>query len=516
MIKKNNKDSIINNKVEHLNKKYIKKTIFKSLEDNILYMKELFTNDDNFIIRYLENNNNNSLNYCLVYCDGMVNSIVINENIIKPLMLSQYDPSDENIVYNLAQHVLLTNEIKITDKVKDIIENVTYGDTILFIDGVDKALILNTKQFNLRTPTEPESEKNLLGPREGFTESMLINLSLIRRRLRTNDLKLKYLTIGEKTNTKVCICYVESVVNKEVLDELYKRISKIEIDGILDTNYIAELTRENRRSPFRTTGYTEKPDVVVAKILEGRIAIMVDGTPIVHTIPYLFTENFQNAEDYYLSFYFSSFTRILRILGFLLTVTLPALYVAVVAFHQEMLPSPLLIMVTSERQSVPLPAALELAIMLIVFDILRETGARIPQNVGQSLSVLGAIVIGQAAVEAKLVAAPVIILVAFTGITSLLVQKLNSPIIYARIFLFLLASTLGLFGFIIGTSVLLIHILNLKSFGVSQINIKGDYKYQDNKDTVVRSPWWYMLKRPKTLSNNTTRMKSLGDINNGN
>ncbi|MGE5455857.1 MAG: spore germination protein [Ignavibacteriales bacterium] len=516
MIKKNNKNSIINNKIEHLNDNYIKKTISKSLEDNILYMKELFKNDDNFKTRYLENNNSDSLNYCLIYCDGMVNSIVINENIIKPLMLSQYDPSDENIVYNLAQHVLLIDDVKITDKVKDIIENVTYGDTVLFIDGADKVLILNTKQFNLRSMTEPESEKNLIGPREGFNEALLKNLSLIRRRLRTNDLKIKYLTIGEKTNTKVCICYVESVVNKDVLDELYKRISKIEIDGILDTNYISELTRENRRSPFRTTGYTEKPDVVVAKILEGRIAIMVDGTPMVYTIPYLFIENFQNAEDYYLTYYFSSFTRILRIIGFLLTVTLPALYIATVAYHQEMLPSPLLIMVTAERQSVPLPAALELAIMLIVFDILRETGARIPQNVGQSVSVLGAIVIGQAAVEAKLVAAPVIILVAFTGITSLLVQKLNSPIIYARIFLFLLASTLGLFGFIIGISILLIHILNLKSFDISQVNIKGGFKYQENKDIAFRSPWWHMLKRPKILSNNTTRMKSLGDINNGN
>jgi spore germination protein KA len=345
---------------------------------------------------------------------------------------------------------------------------------------------------------------------------MLINLSLIRRRLRTNELKLKYFTIGEKTNTNVCICYIDSTVNKDVLKEVYKRISKIEIDGILDTNYIAELTRENRMSPFRTTGYTEKPDVIVAKILEGRIAIIVDGTPMVHTVPYLFVENFQNSEDYYMSYFYTSFSRLLRISGFLLTTILPALYIAIVAFHQEMLPDPLLILLMSERQSVPLPADIELGIMLIIFDILRETGARMPQNIGQSLSILGAIVIGQAAVEAKLVAAPVIILVAFTGITGLLISKLNSPIIYVRIVLFLLASTLGLFGFIIGLSLLIVHILNLKSFGVPQLNIKGEFKYQNVKDILFRAPWWHMFKRPKMLSNNINRMRPLGDNNNDN
>ncbi len=298
MVKKYNKNSIINNKIESINNRYIKKSIFKSLEDNILYMKELFNNDDTFITRYFENNNNKNLQYCLIYCNGIVNSNIINENIIKPLMFSKYNLNDEEIVSGLTNNILLIDEVRVTSKVKEIIENVTYGETVLFIDGIDKAIILNTKQFDSRSVEEPNSEKNLIGPREGFTESILTNISLIRRRLRTNDLKLKYLTIGEKTNTKVCICYVDSIVNKGVLEELYKRISKIEIDGILDTNYITEIIRENKKSPFRVSGYTEKPDVVVSKVLEGRIAILVDGSPMVHTIPYLFNENFQTSEDY--------------------------------------------------------------------------------------------------------------------------------------------------------------------------------------------------------------------------
>jgi len=205
-----------------------------------------------------------------------------------------------------------------------------------------------------------------------------------------------------------------------------------------------------------------------------------------------------------------------RFLSFFTTTALPAFYIALVAFHHEMLPTPFLLIIASERQSVPLPAALEVAFMLIVFDILRETGIRMPQVVGQSISVLGAIVIGQAAVEAGLVAAPTIILVAFTGITGILVPKLNAPIIYTRLLLLLLSSVLGLVGFVIGFSLVFIHILNLKSFGISQLNLNGEFKYQNIKDSIFRGPWWKMHSRPKVLSNNINRVKSLGDNINDN
>jgi spore germination protein KA len=301
---------------------------------------------------------------------------------------------------------------------------------------------------------------------------------------------------------------MNGIANNEIVDEVFRRLGLIVIDAVLDSNYITELIRDKRWALFRTSGYTERPDVVVGKMLEGRVAILVDGSPVAITVPYLFIENFQSSEDYYLSFYYTSFSRLLRIVGFFLTVGIPGIYIAIVAFHHEMLPTPLLINIAAERQSVPLPAALEAFIMLIVFDILRETGIRMPSNIGQALSIVGALVIGQAAVEAKLVAAPMIIVVGITGITNLLVPKLNAPAIYLRLFLLLMSSIFGFFGFVMAASVMMIHILNLTSLGISQITLSGSFRFQEMKDLTFRSPWWKMRLRSKQITNNMVRLKN--------
>ena len=247
---------------------------------------------------------------------------------------------------------------------------------------------------------------------------------------------------------------------------------------------------------------------MAAKLLEGRIAIFLDGTPVVLTVPYLFIENFQNSEDYYLNFFYTSFSRVLRILGFFLTVTVPGFYIAIVAFHHEMLPTPLLINIASERTGVPLPASAEAFIMLIVFDILRETGVRMPSNIGQALSIVGALVIGQAAVEARLVAAPMIIIVGITGITGLLVPRMNAPIIFVRIFILIGASVFGLFGMMLTLCTLFIHMLNLDSFGVSQLTPSGKLQFQQIKDMAIRAPWWKMIQLPKRTAWSTIRQKT--------
>lgn len=474
------------------------------LDDNISISKELFSDMDLIHYRKIEPQGVADLRYFLIFCEGMVDVEIINNNIIKPLMTLAPKES-HSLIKSLLASVLQVGEVKTIESFRCVIESVTAGDTVLFAEGCNQAVVLNTKDFCLRSIEEPDNEKTLVGPREGFTESLIQNLSLVGRRIHTNEFKTKMLTLGERTKTSVCVCYLDSLVDKSVLENLFNRLNHIAIDGILDSNYITELIRDRHFSPFRATGYTERPDVVVGKLLEGRIAIFVDGSPMVLTIPYLFIENFQSSEDYYLSFYYTSFARILRICAFLLTVTIPGLYIAIVAFHQEMLPMQLLIRIALERQSVPLPASLEAVIMLIVFDILRETGIRMPSNIGQALSIVGALVIGQAAVEASLVAAPMIIVVAATGITSLLVPKLNAPILFWRFLLILMATCFGFFGFTIGMSLLLIHINNLTSFGVEQISLKGSFRFQSIKDIFIRAPWPMMTKRPENLTENSTR-----------
>lgn len=505
MLKKDNlKEKFINDKVKELNSDLSKINVSKSLNENVNIMKTLFKDDDIFIMREIRNNDNKHLSFVLTYSNGLVDPIIVNENIIKPLMLIG-DIDKKDIVDYLEKNVLQICELKRTDKYSDIVKDVTYGDVVLFIENSSEALILNTKFFEKRYIIEPENEKNLAGPREGFTEILITNLSLIRRKLRTNKLKFKCMTLGDISNTQACICYIDGIVNKDVLLEVERRLSKIKIDGVLDTNYITELIRDNKWSPFRTTGYTERPDVAVGRILEGRILIILDGSPMVMTVPYLFIENFESSEDYYLNFYYTTFSRIMRVLGFVLSILVPAFFIAIVVYHKEMLPTPLFINIAIERNSSPLPAAVEAFIMLIVFDIIKETGVRMPNNIGQTLSIVGAIVIGQAAVEAKLVAAPMIIVVAFTGITSLLIPKLNAPVIVFRYLLLILASALGLFGVIIGLSLILVQILNLTSFGIPEVNVSNKFRFQAIKDIFFRAPWWKMNKRPKELSSNITR-----------
>lgn len=503
-----NKQKKIDEPVDDINQQLDSIRLTRSARKNAAAIKELFKDVDVFRTREVRNMHDESIRYWVLFNDGVVSSMMINENILKPLMLST--AATPCTLESVIEQIVQIGESEKTASIKKIVDALSYGDTVLFTDGIAEAAIFNTKGFTLRAIQEPDNEKTLSGPREGFTEALIPNLSLIRRKVRTHALKMKFISLGRRTLTQVCVCYIDGIVNKNIVDELFRRLQTIDIDAVLDSHYVAELIRDARYSPFRAMYYSERPDIVIGKLLEGRVALFVDGSPVVITMPHLFIENFQSTEDYYLSFWYTSFSRWLRMLAFILTVTVPAFYIAIVAFHPEMLPTQLLISIANERANVPLPAALEAFVMLIVFDLLRETGIRMPTGVGQALSIVGALVIGQAAVEAKLVAAPMIIVVAIAGITTLIVPKLTPAVIPMRFFLLILASMFGLYGLMLGVSVIIIHILNLHSFGVPQIMLSGRLKYQDLKDTFFRAPWWTMRQRPKMLSDDRIRMKPGG------
>jgi spore germination protein KA len=431
---------------------------------------------------------------------------LIERSIIKPLMTSTDARAESGLADTLMNRVLLISDIRKTDRLREIVESVTYGDTVLYMNGEREALILNTRKFQIRSVEEPNNEKTLSGPREGFTESLIANLSLVRRKIRSNDLKMRYYTIGKRTKTAACICYIESLAKKQIIDELYRRLDRIDIDGVLDSNYVIEMIKDSPYSPFASVGFTERPDVTVGRLLEGRIALFIDGTPVVITVPHLFIENLQSSEDYYLNYTMTSFNRILRIIALILTTTVPSLYISVVAFHHEMIPTNLIISISSARKTVPLPAAVECVIMLGVFELIKETGARMPTNTGQALSIVGALVIGEAAVQARLVAAPMIIVVSITGISSLIIPKMSAAVIYMRILLLILSTMFGFYGFILGSAVIVIHVLNLRSFGIPQVALSGYIRFQNVKDIAIRVPWFRMNLRPKMLSDNPVRM----------
>ena len=482
------------------------------LSENMKIIKEIFEDDGMLRLRVCQNNYNKKIVCGIFFLDGMAKAELVNDSIIKPIIeMAGILSENEDVLSEIYKSFVYAGEIKRTGNIEDIITSVIYGDTALMAEGSDEALIINTKGWETRSISEPQNEKTLRGPREGFCEGLMKNTSLLRRRLKTPDLKFKTKNLGTRSNTMVCLCYLDSLVNRDVLKKLEKRLEEINIDGVLDVNYIDELTRDNKWTPLKTSGITERPDVVAGRLLEGRIAVMVDGSPSVMTVPYLFIENLQSDDDYYINFFFSSMGRLLRIISLIITVAVPGLYVALTTFHREMIPTNLALSISQARQGVPLPIVVECLVMLLVFEILRESGVRMPSNVGTALSVVGAIVIGQAAVSAKFVSAPMVIIVSVTGITGLMVSKLKGAIIIYRTFLVLAASVLGMYGLIAGMVIIVAHALSLTSMGVNYGAYLDSWKTANIKDIYIRFPWWEMITRPGVITKNRIRQQRGGE-----
>ena len=384
--------------MDYMTKDYKKTEFSADLDMNISLFKNIFKNDAILRNRTVEIGKT-GYRASVFYMDGMINSEILNESIIKPLVLAEIKPDDIN-AKNISSKILFAGEVATATTADAAISGVLYGDTVLMLEKENTVLVINTKGWRTRGVTEPADEKVLKGPREGFDEAALLNIALIRRKLLTPDFCVELQRVGRRTETIVFICYLESLADKGVLKELKKRIAAIDIDGILDSNYIAELISEKNSPLLKTMGSTERPDIVAARLLEGRIAVVVDGTPVVLTLPYLFSENFQSDEDYYVNFRIASASRMMRYLCFFLAVSVPAVFIALLTHHLGLLPTNFLLSVSALREGVPMSSVTECLLLVLVFEILKETGIRTPQSQGYALSIVGGLVVGQAAVEA--------------------------------------------------------------------------------------------------------------------
>ena len=470
---------------------YENMTLSETLSENIAVFKEIFRSDD--ILRMRRFKISGNIDCALFYMDGMINSESINESIVRPLILSENAVGD---VTYISENILFANETKVSKYLSDMLRAVLYGDTILLIDGQSRALTINTKGWRTRGIIEPMDERVLQGPREGFDEAAMFNLAMIRRRLLTPDLCIEMLRVGRRTDTLVFVCYLKSLASERIVKELKKRISEIDIDGILDSNYISESIRDHPMSLLKTIGSTERPDIVAARLLEGRIAVVVDGTPVVLTLPYLFSENFQSDEDYYLNFLVSSVGRILRFVCFFLAVSVPAVFLALTTFHLKLLPTNMALSIAELRQGVPMSSVTECILLILVFEILQETGIRMPQGLGHALSIVGGLVVGQAAVEARIISAPMLIAVALSGISGLMIPRLKGVVFYLKLLLVAASALFGLYGYISLSAVFVIRVFGMNSFGVDYTVSLNDPDFQNIKDTFFRAPWWALIKRP--------------------
>ncbi len=478
------------------------KTLTKSLDDNIAIFKSVFLDDQTVKYRVFQNKHLNAARCCTIYLDGMANSEIINENIIEPVLREDFTEniSGESLMEELRYKVLVANNIAISDNLNTIAAALFAGDTVFLLEACKMALLISSKGWESRAVTEPESARVVRGPREGFTESIMTNISLIRRKIKSHELKFKFKEIGERTHTKTCICYIDDIVSKGILKELEKRLDEIDIDGIIDSGYIQELIRDAPFSPFETVGHTERPDVVAGKLLEGRIAIIVDGSPVVLTVPFILAETIQSNEDYYNNYIYASFNRILRGVSIIMAVSVPSIFLAIVTYHQEMIPTPLLLSISASREGVPVPTVLSMFVMLLIFDILREVGNRMPAPIGQAVNIVGTLVLGEAAVQARLVSAPIIIIAAFTGIVTLMNINLIGSTIIVRTLLLLASALIGIYGSIFGFTASVLHLMSLKSFGVPYTLNIASVKNHNGQDFWVRAPWWFMTLRPKIIA----------------
>lgn len=420
----------------------------------------------------------------LIFIDDLSNAGLISENVIFSLNKLKPIPKGESAKKRLEE--FLENSIDISalgmakDK-DDAIMHVLSGDPIIVFDELEEILFVEAKGFPVRGIGTTETEAVLKGPREGFNELIVNNVALIRRRIKNPKLKFETSVVGSESNTSVAICYLEGTAPEELIQNVRDKVQGLDLRFILDTNYIEDALK-NQKSFFDTVGYTEKPDEVCAKVLEGRVAVIVDGTPFVITVPYFFLENFQMPDDYYLNKYFTNFNRILRWIAFFLATMVPGIYVAITTHHFGMLPSMVMFRLAVSRAGVPFPAYVEVIVMMIAFQLIKEAGLRLPQPIGGAMSIVSALILGEAAVGAGVASRITIVIISLSALSYFLIPKLYGAVSFWALLLVTFSAAFGIPGFLGGFVLLIVHLSNLDSVGYQflyPIGSINEYKYRD-------------------------------------
>lgn len=484
-----------------------------NIEEDLSRLRLIFDRSSDIVFREFQTRS--GVKAGLIFLDGMTNSDIVIETILEPIMNDTYVPEKEapltrNLVNRILQNQLIpAKQILIGHCLQDVIDHVLSGDSVLLIEGEAVAMLIDARGAKSRSIEEPAAEVVIHGPRDGFTEDLRTNTSLIRRRLKTPRLKMESMKVGRLSKTEIAIAYVDGIADHSLVSKVRARMGRIDIDAILASGYIEELIEDSPKIIFPKIVSTERPDKLTANLLEGKVGIIVDNSPFALSLPGTFIEMMQASEDYYNRFMFSTVIRLLRFIFLVISLLLPSIYIALSTFHQEMIPLSFLLGMASSRESVPYPALVEALLMEISFEALREAGVRLPRQVGQAVSIVGALVIGQAAVEAGLVSAPLVIVVSITGIASFIIPNYNQgmAVRLLRFPMMILAGSLGLFGVLMGILVLMIYLASLRSFGVPYLTPIMPLQIQDLKDVFMRLPWRKMRTRPtETGKNDLQRM----------
>ncbi|WLR50371.1 spore germination protein [Bacillus tianshenii] len=467
----------------------------------IEYIKDSFENPADLIIHHIKKS---TYSVAVIYFKSLADKEIVQREIIDRL---QHAELHEPLTETFRRIISTPSTLEKTDD-KTLLDELLDGSAIVLIEGESDYICCSVFAVRGREPSPSESEITIRGPHEAFTERLEMNISLLRMRIRHPKLRLKSVTVGKEVRTRVVIAYLEHIAPQSVLDELVKRLNKIDVNYVLESQQIEENIQDKTLSVFPTIANSERTDVIAAKIVEGRVAIFTDGTPFVLTVPTLFVEYFQTPEDYYQRWDISTLLRILRFSSFLWGIFVPALFVALTTFHQEMIPTELLISIAAQREGVPYPAFFEVMVMELIFEVLREAGLRMPKPIGSAISIVGALVLGQSAVQAGLISAAVVIVVSITAIANFVSPAYNFGISarVLRFFFLILAGSLGFYGMFFGIMMVLIHAASLQSFGVSFLSPFAPLNLRDLRDSYIKLPDnWVKNKLPKAIARRRER-----------
>ncbi len=472
-----------------------------TLEKNIKGIKDVLTSQDIIVFEF---QSSAGKKFAAIYADGIADKQLLGELVVKPLREVGRDAKLEEVKLLLA-----SPEVKDCKKIKDGITEVSDGNAVLFVDGEKDFFVIGLKNPPGRSVAEPPTQVTLKGPREGFTEDIKVNLGLVRKRLKSEKLHIKMLKSGQRSDTAVALIYLDDVVKKGLPEEVEKRIADNEIDLIPDSSYIAQFISGSPKSLFKRNGTSEKPDIFCAKVCEGRVGIIVDGSPIALTVPYILTEDLQTAEDYYSVSYRSTILRILRVFSLIVGMFLPAMYISAQLFKIQLIPFQLLLKISSSISGLPLSPSVEMFFTLFVLEVLNEASIRMPKYVGLALSVVGALVLGDTAVKAGIISTPAIIIVAFSAICLYTTPDLVETTSTLRWIFLIISGSIGPFGIVLFAAFIICYLVTEQSYGAPLLAPFAPVVKSDLYDSMVKANMKNLKERPRSYgTRNKVRYKA--------
>ncbi|RUT33368.1 spore germination protein [Paenibacillus zeisoli] len=470
------------------------------LDQVLKRIRQDFGDSSDVLIRRLVVGKETAKQAALVYMNGLVDHNMVSEFVTESLLDTVDEEPDRNDAEGWIQFLLhrtiTSGEVQVITEWKDMLLSILSGNSVIVLDGCEKVISVGTQGGEARSVSEPTSQLVVRGPKDSFVESVVTNVSLVRRRIKSPDVRLENMKIGNFTNTRVSMMYIQNIAEKRLVDEVRRRLQSIDTESILESAYIEEFIQDHTFTPFPTIFNSERPDVAAGNLLEGRIVLFVDGTPFVLIMPAALPQFFHSAEDYSQRFDISILMRFVRYLSFIVLILGPAVYIALTTFHYEMIPTQMLISLMAQREGVPFPAFVEAVLMETAFEILREAGVRMPRAIGQTVSIVGALILGQAVVEAGIITPVMVIVVALTGIASFAIPAYNLSIAgrLIRFFFMILAGMFGFYGITLGLIVLVAHLNSLRSFGMPYLTPFSPFVLSSQKDTVLIFPFWALRK----------------------